>query len=659
MVLQENPSDSSLAKAVDEPHTYLSSLSSTAHEQAVEGEAEHAHGLEWIEFARIAVVAAAAAAVWLGIWEPFLNVSLIGLFGLAVGGWPIFSEAAKNLAARRMTMELSMSIAIIAAAAISEFFTALVITLFVLVAEVLEDMTVSRGRRAISDLLELLPQVVSIRKNGNVTQVAAAVLATGDIVFVVPGERVPVDGTVVSGHSFVDQAHITGESVPVEKFAGSAVYAGTINQSGALEIRTERIGRDTSYGKIIEAVEHAEQSRAPVQRLADQLAAYLVYFALGAAALTFLISRDVRSMISVVIVAGACGVAAGTPLAILGGIGRAARLGAIIKGGLFLETLGRVNTVVVDKTGTLTFGRLEVQGVLPAAGFSEHDVLDAAAAVELRSEHPLGKAIVAVANASGRAIGEAEEFTYKPGRGVSARIGEEVVLVGNRALMSDHNVTIPSAPNASREDARSNVYVARGGHVLGVISLSDTVRLEAHKAIEAIHRMGMRTILLTGDAAPVAASVARQLGIKEFEAEVLPEAKLNRVKALVARGAIVAMVGDGVNDAPALTAANVGVAMGSGTDVARESADVVLLGNDLAKFADTLAIARWTRRIIWQNFVGTVAVDCVGIGLAAFGFLNPLLAAFIHVASEMTFILNSARLLPTNRHSASASAEQR
>jgi P-type E1-E2 ATPase len=313
-----------------------------------------------------------------------------------------------------------------------------------------------------------------------------------------------------------------------------------------------------------------------------------------------------------------------------------------------------VNTVVVDKTGTLTFGRLEVQGVLPAAGFSEHDVLDAAAAVELRSEHPLGKAIVAVANASGRAIGEAEEFTYKPGRGVSARIGEEVVLVGNRALMSDHNVTVPSALNASREDATSNVYVARGGHVLGVIALSDTVRLEAHKAIEAIHRMGMRTILLTGDAAPVAASVARQLGIKEFEAEVLPEAKLNRVKALVAHGAIVAMVGDGVNDAPALTAANVGVAMGSGTDVARESADVVLLGNDLAKFADTLAIARWTRRIIWQNFVGTVAVDCVGIGLAAFGFLNPLLAAFIHVASEMTFILNSARLLPTNRSSASA-----
>jgi P-type E1-E2 ATPase len=264
----------------------------------------------------------------------------------------------------------------------------------------------------------------------------------------------------------------------------------------------------------------------------------------------------------------------------------------------------------------------------------------------LRSEHPLGKAIVARATAAGRAIGEAEDFTYKPGRGVSARIGKDVVLVGNRLLLSDHDVVVPAAVNESGEGATSDVYVARDGCVLGVIALSDTVRSEAQKAIEAIHRMGMRTILLTGDAEPIAASVARQLGIKEVEAALLPEAKLDRITALVASGSVVAMVGDGVNDAPALMAANVGIAMGSGTDVARESADIVLLGNDLAKFADTLAVARWTRRIIWQNFVGTMGVDGIGIGLAAFGFLDPLLAAFIHVTSEMMFILNSARLLP-------------
>jgi P-type Cu+ transporter len=614
--------------------------------QAREEDDGHPHTIELAETARIVAVAVAAAAVWFRIWEPFSAISLIGILGLAIGGWPIFSEAVVNLAARRMTMELSMSIAIIAAAAISEFFTALVITLFVLIAEVLEDLTVSRGRRAISDLLEFLPQSVSIRKAGNVTQVASADLAAGDIVFVVPGERVPVDGTVVSGHSFIDQAHVTGESAPVEKFAGSAVYAGTINQSGALEIRAERIGRDTSYGKIIEAVERAERSRAPVQRLADQLAGYLVYFALGAAALTFLITHDVRSMISVVIVAGACGVAAGTPLAILGGIGRAARLGAIIKGGLFLETLGRVNTVVLDKTGTLTFGRLEVKTICAASGASQDEVLEVAAAVELRSEHPLGKAIVAHAKAAGRAIGDAYDFVYQPGRGVSARIGGDLVLIGNRSLLRQHNVTLPAGLPGTKEGATSDVYVARGDCLLGVIALSDTVRSEAQQAVNVIQRMGIRTILLSGDAEPAARSVAHQLGIKEVEAELLPEAKLDRVKALAAQGAIVAMLGDGVNDAPALTVANVGVAMGSGTDVARESADIVLLGNDLAKFAETLAIARWTRRIIWQNFVGTVGVDSIGIGLAAFGLLNPLLAAFIHVASEMAFILNSARLLP-------------
>src|SRR3984957_17269287 len=313
-----------------------------------------------------------------------------------------------------MTMEVSMSIAIIAAAAIGEFFTALVITLFVLIAEVLEGMTVARGRHAISDLLEFLPRSVSVRRASGVAVVEARELRVGDAVLVNPGGRVPVDGTVIQGHSFVDQARIKGESMPAEKSARSTVYAGSINQSGALEIRAERVGRDTSYGKIIEAVETAERSRAPVQRLADRMAGYLVYFALGAAVLTYLITRDIRSTISVVIVAGACGIAAGTPLAILGGIGRAARLGAIVKGGVHLETLGRVDMAVIDKTGTLTFGRPEVQCVVSASSLSADTILDAAAAAELRSEHPLGKSIVAYVKGQGRSIREPERFDYTP-----------------------------------------------------------------------------------------------------------------------------------------------------------------------------------------------------------------------------------------------------
>ena len=283
---------------------------------------DHEHGFEWQDAARIALVAAAAATVWFELWEPVKSFSLLGVTGLVVGGWPIFKEALENILARRMTMELSMTIAIVAAAAIGEFFTALVITLFVLVAEVLEGMTVSRGRHAIRDLIEFLPRTVSVRRNDGAVELAAEDLVLGDAVLVNPGGRVPVDGTVLNGHSFLDQSRITGESMPVEKTAGATVFAGSINQSGALEVCADRIGRDTSYGKIIEAVERAERSRAPVQRLADRLAGYLVYFALGAAALTYLITHDLRSTISVVIVAGACGIAAGTPLAILGAIGR-------------------------------------------------------------------------------------------------------------------------------------------------------------------------------------------------------------------------------------------------------------------------------------------------------------------------------------------------
>src|SRR6266851_4182397 len=611
---------------------------------------ERDHVVSLVEAARIVVVALAAAAVWFHVLEPVPRVvSLMGVMGVLIGGWPIFKEAAENAAARRMTMELSMSIAIIAAAGISQFFTALVITLFVLVAEVLEGMTVSRGRRAIRDLMDFIPRSVTVRDAGGIREASTDELRAGDSVLVNPGGLVPIDGTVISGHSFVDQARITGESMAVEKLPGAVVYAGTINQSGALEIRVERIGRDTSYGRIIEAVEHVERSRAPVQQLADRLAGYLVYFALAAAVVTFIITHDARSTISVIIVAGACGIAAGTPLAILGGIGRAARLGAIIKGGLYLETLGRVDTVVLDKTGTLTFGRTEVQAVLPAAGTSELELIELVAAAEIRSEHPLGKAIVASALAAGLSISEPEKFDYTPGRGISAMINGSAVLAGNHALMIQHRVEL-SQIAVPQADAGTQIFVARDGRFLGTITIADTLRPEAKRAIESFGRMGIRAILLTGDARPVADLVARQLGIREVEAELLPEAKLSRVKDLVTREhRIVAMVGDGINDAPALAEASVGVAMGSGTDVARESGDVVLLGNDLLHFAETLEIARWTRRIIMQNFVGTIAVDGVGIVLAAAGFLSPTLAAFIHVASEMTFVLNSARLLPSRK----------
>jgi heavy metal translocating P-type ATPase len=609
--------------------------------EAPDHDDEHEHSVDRGELVRIALVAAAVVVAWLLPWRPFLNVNLVALIATLAGGYPILREALESLKERRMTMELSMTIALVAALAIGESFTAAVIALFVLVAEVLEHMTVGRGRRAIKDLLDLLPRTVAVRHEGGVADKAAEALVLGEVVVIKPGGRVPVDGVVVSGHSFVDQAPITGESLPVEKVPGAPAFAGTINQSGTLEVRTTGIGRDTTFAKIVEAVEQAERSRAPIQKTADRLAGYLVSFALAAAALTFLLTRDARATISVIIVAGACGVAAGTPLAILGAVGRSARAGAIVKGGIHIETLGRVDTIVLDKTGTLTLGAPKVVGVHPADGVSAAQLFAAAAVAEVPSEHPLGKAVLAKAKEEGIVPAPPERFAYTPGKGIVCVSGDDTIVVGNRSLLEQEAVALPVSLNAG-----STVLVARGGIFLGGLELADVVRPEAAAAIGEIGRMGMRTVLLTGDALAIAQDVAARLGVDEVHAELLPDQKVAKVRALQQAGRRVAMVGDGINDAPALTQADVGIAMGSGTDVARESSDVVLLGDDLLKLTEALRIARSCRAIVLQNFAGTLLVDGLGIALAAMSFLNPLLAAFIHVSSELLFILNSTRLLP-------------
>lgn len=603
-----------------------------------EGEEHH---LPWVDLVRIGLVALLALVSWLLPWRPLAGLELISLVATIVGGYPIWKEASGALLKRRMTMELSMTIAIAAALVIRESLTASVIVLFVLIAEVLEHQTVGRGRRAIKQLTDLLPRVATVRDGTTEREVDIAKIKIGDVIVVNPGAGLPVDGEIADGHSFVDQATITGESLPVEKRSGDHVFAGTINQSGVLTVRASAIGRDTAFGRIIEAVERAEKSRAPIQKTADRLAGYLVYFALACAALTFLVTRDARSTISVIIVAGACGIAAGTPLAILGAIGRAARLGAIVKGGLYMEGLGSVDTVVLDKTGTLTMGVPEVVAVRAVAGVTDAELLAAAGIAEKRSEHPLAKAILSKVTG---VPSEPERFSYTPGMGVSCVGGGDEIVVGKRALLEQHGIGLEECPAAT--DELTEVLVARSGKLLGAIHIADVLRPEAIEAVARLRGMGLRTILLTGDNPSIADHVGKQLGVDEVNGGMLPEQKLERVRTLMLQGKHVAMVGDGVNDAPALMQATVGVAMGSGTDVARESANVVLLGNDLLKFVETLQIARRCRRIIMQNFAGTLLVDGIGVALAAFGFLNPLLAAFIHVSSELAFILNSTRLLP-------------
>jgi P-type Cu+ transporter len=604
---------------------------------------EH-HGLEFVELLRIALVAVSAAAVWFRWYEPFHSFSLIGILATLIGGWPIFREAIENILERRMTMELSMTIALVAALLIRESFTALIITLFVLVAEILEGLTVGRGRKAIRGLLDLLPQTANVWRDGKIVETFLSQIGPGARVIVRPGARIPVDGEVVGGSSFVDEAAITGEPLPVEKAQGKKVYAGTINQSGVLEISVATVGADTTFGKIIEAVERAEHSRAPIQRVADQLAGYLVYFALGAAGLTFVITHNARSTISVVIVAGACGIAAGTPLAILGAIGRSAKGGAIVKGGLYVEQLGKIDTVVLDKTGTLTFGSPSVVDVAPAPGRSAEELLRAAAIAELNSEHPLAKAIMEYAQPRVGTLHAPDEFRYEPGRGITALAEGSTIHVGNADYLLEKGVLVPG--NGSGHGI-SEVLVGRDRQYLGAILIDDRLRGEARQAVRELKSMNIQTVLLTGDSSATARRIARELLLDDAVGQLLPGEKLNHIKALQEFKRRVAMVGDGINDAPALAQADVGIAMGSGTDVAQESADVVLIGNNLLKVADTLRIARRCRRIILQNFYGTLAVDAAGMVLAGLGLLTPLLAAFIHVASELTFILNSTRLLPS------------
>ena len=638
--------------------------------------------IEWADVVRIAVVGLAAlgARVAEATGTPGWAVGAVGAVVLAVGCWPLLVEAAGDLRERRMSMELSMLLAIVAAAVIGEWVTALAVTVFALCAEVLEELSMDRGRDALTDLMSFLPQTARVvgspdaaetaesaesaeaSQSPSITEVPLDEVRPGQVIALSPGGRVPVDGVVRTGRADVDQSRITGEALPVQVGPGDRVPAGSITR-GALELEVERVGEESSYGRIVAAVRHAQSSRAPVQRLADRLAARIVYLALAAALVTFLVTRDVRATISVIIVAGACGVAAGTPLAVLAAIARAARCGAFVKDGTHLEQLSAVDTVVVDKTGTLTVGEPRVVSVLPtevAAG--EDEVLALAAAAEWNSEHPIGRAIYAEAAMRDLTVPMPGDVAYSPGAGVSAHVEGRRITVGrcrgqghqperdtdgceDEAALSTESD--PEAPSAT-----SVVEVRADGQLLGTIALADRLRQGAAAAVRDLGDMGLEVLMLTGDSAASARHVAGLLGLTEEQvrADLLPTDKEEVVDSLRRAGKRVAMVGDGVNDAPALGAADVGIAMGTGTDVAREAGDVVLVGSAPADLVETVRVARRARRIIMVNFVGTVVVDVVGMIAAGLGLLEPVAAALVHVVSESAFILNSARLVPRRRH---------
>ena len=673
------PSASTPALPVDEPDD-LSGPGGSAEAAAGERLIDR---IERSDILRIAVVGLAVLGAWVAgaTGTPGWAVGAVGAAALLVGCWPLVVEAVGDLRERRMSMELSMLLAIVAAAAIGEWVTALAVTVFALCAEVLEDLSMDRGRDALTDLMSFLPQtarVVTGPHTDEVSEVPLDEVRPGQVIALSPGGRVPVDGVVRTGRADVDQSRITGEALPVQVGPGDRVPAGSITR-GALELEVERVGEDSSYGRIVAAVRHAQSSRAPVQRLADRLAARIVYLALAAALITFLTTRDVRATISVIIVAGACGVAAGTPLAVLAAIARAARCGAFVKDGTHLEQLSAVDTVVLDKTGTLTVGAPRVVSVTPVEsvaqpGAGEAEILALAAAAEWNSEHPIGRAIRTEAAVRDLTVPVPDDVAYSPGAGVSARVDGRRITVGRRedqegrdrartrpASDDTHDATdadgatdaVSSTASDFKSDpeapaATSVVEVRADGRLLGTIALADRLRQGAATAVRDLSDMGLEVLMLTGDSPASARHVARVLGMAEEQvrAGLLPTDKEKVIDSLRRAGKCVAMVGDGVNDAPALSAADVGVAMGTGTDVAREAGDVVLVGSAPADLVETVRVARRARRIIMVNFVGTVVVDVVGMIAAGLGLLGPVAAALVHVVSESAFILNSARLVP-------------
>ncbi len=598
---------------------------------------------------RLSLMGIAALFSYLAVWRSFFPIDLVAIGATLVGGYPVFIETFHSLRHRSINMEVSMTVAIVASLLVGQFTAAVVVTFFVLLSEFIEAYAVDKGRATIVKLERSIPRRALVRRDGKEIETDVETIQPGETVIVRDGERIPVDGNLVKGSGFVNQSAITGEAVAVEKLVGSRVFAGSVDQSRVFEVRTEKVGNETVFGQIIRLVEQAESRKAPIQRISDKLAAWLVEFTIVFAVITFVVTRNLISTISVIVVAGACGVAAGTPLAIVAVMGGLAKKGVIVKGGVYVQEMSKVDTVVIDKTGTLTLGDPEVTDVVGLDGCSEEQVLTYASAAERFSKHPLAHAIMAKAEALGIGSESGVSSDYLAGKGIVSWYDGEQVLVGNSVLMNEQHVPLSNDVDATItskvSEGKTTVLVAHGGRICGVIGISDKVRDESREAVLELGRMGLSTIMLTGDNKVASKSVGELVGIDEVHAELLPADKVSYIEQLSGSGRRIVMVGDGVNDAPALALANVGVGMGAGTDIAIEEADIVLMTNDLGRIPTIVKASKQAYGVIMQNFYGTLIVDGIGLGLAFEGLLNPLFAAGIHVVSELVFILNSARLI--------------
>ncbi len=582
-------------------------------------------------------------AAW-GAYLAWAAVIVCGVPLLYLAVWRLIH----NRGVSKISSALLICIGMIAALLIGDLFAAGEVAFIMALGALLEDMTTNRAKKGLTNLIRLTPQQGRRLTEGKEETIPVEQIRAGDLLRVLPGELIPVDGVIVAGETSVDQSIMTGESLPVDKTVGDEVFSGTVNRFGAVDLRATKVGEDSSLQKLIRMVQDAENKQAPTQRIADKWASWLVPVALAIAVIAWIATKDVVRAVTVLVVFCPCALVLATPTAIMAAIGQATKHGVIIKSGEALETMGGVSLIAFDKTGTLTHGALTVSDILPPEGMDSQQLLAAAASAERRSEHPLGRAIVAYAAQQEIAVPACAEFHMTAGRGVSAKIGGETWHFGNESFLTESGVTIPASVSEAlsrlRRQGKASVLAARERQAAGVIALSDTVREEAKAAVRKLREMQTTAVLLTGDHAEAAAYLAQQVGITEVRANLLPEdkvAELDRLK----RSGKVCMIGDGVNDSPALKTADVGVAMGAmGSDIAVEAADVALMSDDLSLLPYLKWLSNTTVRTIRGAIALSMGINFVAVALSVMGILTPTTGALVHNAGSCLVVLLAALL---------------
>ena len=594
-----------------------------------------------VELLRIVGVGLVTLVYWLGYAPLWLLLSAV-----AVGLYPLVKTGIVDLVReRRIGTEIFVSVATCIAIAGSEYVAGSVLMTIILIAEFVADFNTDRARASIKALVGAAPRTALVRDANGERVVRVEQLTAGTVVLVRAGEKMPVDGTVVAGDAAVNEASITGESVPIDKTVGGSVLAGTLVESGALDVRTDKVGADTMFARIVALVEQAQSEEAPVQKLTDRVAAWLLPLVFVFLLIVYFVTHDVRKIVTLLIFTSPAELGLATPMVMLAAIARAAKLGILVKGGLYLEQLAKVDVLVFDKTGTLTSGRPRVSSVrVYGTALTERDLLRYAAAADSRSAHPLAKAIVDEARTRGIDPPEPADFQTVHGRGVTAVVDAHQVLVGNESLLTERTVDtsgLVACPGMV-------IHVAIDGRLAGSVEFVDAIRPGTADVIRQLKATGIqRVVMLTGDNEAAARVVGRETGIDEVRAQLLPEDKIAAIEALLREGHLVAMVGDGVNDAPALARADVGIAMGArGTEAALEAADIALMTDDLTRLVLARALARRAIRTIKENIVvGVGVVHVLGITAALLGWIGPIQAAMLHLGPDVLVFVNSIKLL--------------